>query len=97
MADLISREAALDLLQYYPIKNPEPTDIIPAVLETARKFIARLPAVDAVEVVRCKDCKYMDEAKVNSKGFLICPASGMEITDMDFCSYGERREENAAD
>jgi hypothetical protein len=26
------------------------------------------------------------------KGFLICPASGMEIMADDFCSYGERRE-----
>lgn len=50
------------------------------------------PAVDAVEVVRCKDCVYQKDAKVNCKGYLICPASGMEITDDDFCSYGERGE-----
>ena len=25
-------------------------------------------------------------------GFLICPASGMEITESDYCSYGEREE-----
>lgn len=49
---------------------------------------------DLVEVVRCKDCVYFVEAKVNSKGFRICPASGMEITDTDFCSYGERRADN---
>ena len=47
--------------------------------------------IDAVPVVRCAECHYSDEAKVNEKGFLICPASGMEITDDDFCSYGERR------
>lgn len=45
-----------------------------------------------VEVVRCKDCTYWDKAVVNKKGFLICPASGMEIQADDFCSYGERRE-----
>lgn len=53
-----------------------------------------LPAQDVVEVVRCKYCRYKQKAKVNIKGFLICPACGMEITDDDFCSYGERREEN---
>lgn len=37
----------------------------------------------------CKNCKYMKYAEVNKKGFLICPASGMEITDNDFCSYFE--------
>ena len=52
------------------------------------------PTIDAVPVVRCKDCLYSTDswAKVNEKGFLICPASGMEITDMDFCSYGERKD-----
>ena len=46
---------------------------------------------DAVPVVRCKDCVYKASAEVID-GFLICPASGMEICDDDFCSYGEREE-----
>lgn len=46
---------------------------------------------DVMLVVRCKDCTYKDSAKVNKNGFLICPASGMEITDDDFCSYGKRK------
>ena len=50
------------------------------------------PEVDAMPVVRCGECRYRQKAKVNRKGFLICPASGMEITDDDFCSYGERKE-----
>ena len=53
------------------------------------------PTVDAVPVVRCKDCVHWREAVTNDKGFLICPASGMEITDSDFCSYGERNERGA--
>ena len=43
-------------------------------------------------VVRCKDCRYYQTAKVNEKGFLICPASGMEITETDYCSYGQQKE-----
>ena len=53
--------------------------------------------VDAVPVVRCKDCVHWREAVTNEKGFLICPASGMEITESDFCSYGEREENNGVD
>ena len=49
--------------------------------------------VDAVQVVRCGECRYRELAKVNCKGYTICPASGMEITDDDYCSYGERRED----
>lgn len=50
--------------------------------------IVYMPTADVVEVTFCKDCRYYQDAKVNEKGFLICPASGMEITEMDYCSYG---------
>ena len=48
------------------------------------------PTADVQKVVRCKDCSYFCEATVNKKGFLICHASGMDITSNDFCSYGEK-------
>lgn len=46
----------------------------------------------AVVVVRCKNCKYLVNAKVNANGFLICDISDMEIAPDDFCSYGEPKE-----
>ena len=55
-------------------------------------LIENTPTIDAVPVVRCQYCAYFAEAKFNNKGFLICPASGMEITGMDYCSYGERKD-----
>ena len=47
---------------------------------------------NVVEAVRCKDCRYYQDARINKKGFLICPASGMETTETDYCSYGVRME-----
>ena len=61
---------------------------------SVRAAIFNAPAVDAVPVVRCKECWYYQNAKLNKKGFLICPASGMEITEDDYCSYGERKEDD---
>lgn len=49
--------------------------------------------IDRYSLVRCKDCKY-NRGEVNKKGFLICSANGMDITDEDFCSWGERKEKN---
>lgn len=49
---------------------------------------------DAVPVIRCKDCRYLVEATINSNGFMICSVSDMEITPTDFCSYAEKKEEN---
>lgn len=57
--------------------------------------LREIPAADVVPVVRCGECEYHKEARVNKKGFLICPASGMEITDNDYCSYGARMEGDA--
>ena len=57
-----------------------------------KRHIDAAEKVDAVEVVRCNQCFYWDKAKSNKKGFLICPASGMEIQADDFCSYGERKD-----
>ena len=57
--------------------------------------IDKCPTIDAVEVVRYKDCMYWERRLVNAKGFAICAASGMDITADDFCSYGERRTDNA--
>lgn len=58
----------------------------------AYRVIQNMPTVDAVPVVRCRECEYAKNAKVNKKGFRICPASHMEIVDDDYCSYGEREE-----
>lgn len=55
------------------------------------------PTIDAVIVVRCRDCAFAKNAKWNKKGYRICPASHMEITDDDFCSYGVRKEEKYED
>ena len=55
------------------------------------------PTVDAVPVIRCRECKYAKNAKVTKKGFRICPALHMEIVDDDYCSYGEREENNGVD
>lgn len=50
------------------------------------KQIADAPTVDAVEVVRCRECKYHNKPP--------CPMrlSFNWTEDDDFCSYGERKE-----
>ena len=56
-----------------------------AIEELQRICDAMRPKHDAV----CVKCAYYAEAEYNDKGFLICPASGMDITAWDFCSYFE--------
>lgn len=53
---------------------------------------------DVVEVVRCKDCKYLKPftSQYGSGQFCECPCSfggqGIKKPD-DYCSYGERRDD----
>ena len=55
----------------------------------ARKLIEDAPAVDAVEVVRCKDCRHITV----ERGLCFCNVwekfNGMGYEG--FCNYGERR------
>ena len=51
------------------------------------------PTIDAVEVVRCKDCVNFSEAIVFTGK---CTLRDDYIFTNDFCSYGERRTDERA-
>ena len=54
----------------------------------AKSFIDDAPTVDAVEVTRCRDCKYHEDTNVI--GFEHCCLYGLTMRYNDFCSYGKR-------
>ena len=94
MNDLISRSALIEKRVPQEKKHRDVCQMIPmqAVLE--------VPAVDAVEVVRCKDCKWYKESEF-LKPIKFCyrlkhPVEdrhiGYNFSDDDYCSYGERKE-----
>lgn len=65
-----------------------------------RVIVKCQPIVDAVEVVRCRDCKYQSKVWVSDKrmkenGYFIYGCKYQEFGELgeddDFCSYGERR------
>ena len=80
-------------------------DDIPPTREEFVRFLKKQPTVDAVEVVRCRECKYWgDEAGKlqHSDGVLFARCkvhnylidgrhTGWCPTENDFCSYGERK------
>lgn len=84
MSEYIDRAALKQELAPYEENDfSQQMDVILAIVDTQ-------PAADVVEVTFCKDCRYYQDAKANEKGFLICTASGMEIAETDYCSYGSR-------
>lgn len=83
--DLISREALLEAIR---------TDVAPLTLSMVFQHIYSAPAVDAVEVVRCKDCIYAQERYGHLKCELGISISNTWNNPNMFCSYGERRADN---
>lgn len=86
MAEYIERSVAIAKFTALEVTEPNAT------MADAKRVLADIPAVGVATLVRCKVCKYLANATVNSNGFLICHVSGMEIAPDDFCSYGERKD-----
>lgn len=59
------------------------------------KEILGFPAVDAVEVVRCKDCKHShwEQEACHGKVVHYCYILKSEVHKEFFCKFGERRKE----
>lgn len=55
-----------------------------------RHFLAKLPKADAVEVVRCKDCKhYLYD---DFDGCYVCMQLSKYVKTDFWCAYGERKD-----
>ena len=53
-------------------------------INVANTNTKEIPTIDAVEVVRCKDCKHRD-------AIFVCAQFDADVGAMHFCSLGERR------
>ena len=60
-------------------------------------YLDGAPTINTVEIVYCKDCKH--KARTDANGIVICSEEhGMYCpTENDFCSYGERRDDDVSD
>lgn len=80
-----------DKLQEFPIranrcdKEHANTHFINGI-ESVMEYAELLPTVDAVSVVRCKECKWAGGDFVCYRGVMV------QHKPEDFCSYGERKE-----
>lgn len=87
---LIERKALID-----SIKN----DAAPVSGYAVVDWIMDMPTIDAVEAVRCGECKWRDTEKRGYGDECVCKRwSEVGLVDhytapTDFCSYGEKRGE----
>lgn len=93
MSKYINAETLIDMLN---AKADMALGTPKAVLGNVIKMIDLLPPADVVKVVRCKDCKYAKKSKtVLAIPDYRCLKTNITCLDADdFCSYGERKENN---
>lgn len=53
--------------------------------------ISKASTVDAVEVVRCGDCRFFNHDRIISPNSGVCKFCEMIRFDFDYCSCAERR------
>lgn len=98
MSDLINREQAIDAIGALSdtiFKNIKKGATYPprawfAGMANAESIIKDLPSIDAVPVVRCKDCSNRYTKRC---GMFDVEAEWEWTEDNGFCQYGERRKE----
>ena len=90
MAEFIERQVAIDAVTavYTRTAGYKTRE---RVWET-REAIQKLPAADVAPVVRCKDCKYWQDNNDNYPHEECRWGHGETPDADDFCSYGERKE-----
>ena len=63
-------------------------------VHSALRLLREAPTIDAEPVVRCKDCvSFHYSGMGGDNGILYC-AKGIEMQPTDFCSYGERKDDD---
>ena len=75
------------------LKNSEQVALMRGPNRIVKNALENAPAVDAVEVVRCRDCIHYEMGvclKIYSDG-AVSEYAWQERKPDDFCSYGERR------
>ena len=89
MADeYILRSIAIAKLTALQVTDPLAT------IADAKRVLADMAAADVAKVVRCKDCNHYDMSvclKIYSDGS-VHPAAWQSRKPEDFCSYGERKD-----
>ena len=98
MADLIDRQAAIDLLRKRLIETAnnnvgftcDAGQVFEDASERIRYWIDELPSAQP-EIIRCKDCKYSDE-QCRRVSVRWLPCMDVRTESNWFCGSAERRE-----
>lgn len=70
------------------------TDTVTVGEKTVLQNLRAAPTIDAVHIVRCKDCKHYENHRLKVFENCVRNERYIPMKPDDFCSYGERRKED---
>lgn len=89
---LIDADALLEKVQFRtPIDNHN-AEVIAGCVTITRRIIDNFPTIDAVPVVRCRECWNATKIGGFMGEVLYCPIWERNTDEECFCSYGERKD-----
>lgn len=96
MNDLISRTALKQQIAVW--QRIDPYNMLSMAAGAFIGEVDKSPTVDAVQVVRCKDCKWWHKGdEPDPNGRCECNCNGDWWLPEDYCSCAERRDKDALD
>lgn len=66
-------------------------DAVLSFIYEVKLTLDKMPIVDAVPVVRCKDCKYSEHWYGDRNRCFLWAEDGIGVFEDGYCSYGERK------
>ena len=91
-AEYLDRDSLVARMKYYEEHTTEGSGEHYA-YSAALREIRNAPAADVAPVVRCKGCKYGDyDSKPDGAMVCLRTKDGFWRKETDFCSYGERKD-----
>lgn len=101
MTDLISRDAVIELLLrikaqasvavLYETISKEMEDKVVDIVDMFAEMFQKIPAIDAVPVVRCRECKHLEkEKRQNGETDLFCGLTDLYANPDGYCECGAR-------
>lgn len=90
--EYIEREEVTKILEHYDLSSGSTLGCHSGAIECAISAIEMLPAVDVAEVVQCKDCIRRGTEDCAMRYGCEYGEQHTWETDNDFCSWGERRD-----
>ncbi len=66
--------------------------LMPIAKLAEQNAILRVPTVEEMEVVRCRECRHSESWYADKSRCFLWNEDGIDVFNDGFCSYGKRRE-----